>query len=600
VKCPKIKVSQIIVASLLLAFLTVPAQSQAATDPSGSISFPNVYGSGSNKTVSIVSPALGPGTGAFTYEFWFKNNMDSSTVTKSGAIYTSTNLLGTRSDGGGPGVSGTGFDLFYNFTGAWTGSAPQLEPQVELYYAPGVGHPDYPGYSASTGRPSQKSWHHLVFERDGSYNAKIYLDGVLVSSGRDSRNFDSTRITLGEKWPTNTEGGFQGYMSNFRYVKGVMVYTGNFQVPTSPLTSTQSAGTNIAAITAGETKVLLNSPNSDNFLKDYSSSNFTMSNNNTVLRSSDSPFTLPTLSSLSVTSGGFAGGTSTTITGTNLTSTTGVTVDGVASGTVTVNSSTSVTFITPAGTTGAKDVIVNTAYGTFGLTGAFTYANSQTITFPTLSDITLGGTAPTLAATASSNLTVAYSSTTSGVCTVSGSTITIVSTGSCSITASQSGGSGYAAAANVSKSFTITAPAVTNTYVQTPAPAPTKTQPPMVLTAEKTTLGWNEVTPIKLTGGVDSGTVTYLNSGDTLCIVDVGSNLLVTTAPGTCIVTAVNSGDFEYIWERSNEITINVMADLPAVSVIAKKSTIYCVKGKTTKKITAAKPKCPVGYKKRS
>jgi hypothetical protein len=205
-----------------------------------------------------------------------------------------------------------------------------------------------------------------------------------------------------------------------------------------------------------------------------------------------------------------------------------------------------------------------------------------------------------LAATASSGLTVSYASTTTGVCTVSGSSITVLTAGTCSITASQAGDANYGVAANVSKSFTITAPAVTNTYVQTPAPAPTKTQPPMVLTAEKTTLSWNEVTPIKLTGGVDSGTVTYLNSGDTLCIVDVSSNLLVTTAPGTCIVTAVNSGDFEYIWERSNEITINVMADLPAVSVIAKKSTIYCVKGKTTKKITAAKPKCPVGYKKRS
>ena len=152
-------------------------------------------------------------------------------------------------------------------------------------------------------------------------------------------------------------------------------------------------------------------------------------------------------------------------------------------------------------------------------------------------------------------------------------------------------------AANVAA---IAAPVVTNTYVQTPAPGPTKKQPEMVLTADKTKLGWNEVTPIKLTGGVDSGTVTYLNSGDTLCIVDVSSNLLVTTTPGTCIVTAVNSGDFEYIWERSNEITINVVADLPSVRVITKKSTIYCIKGKTTKKVTAAKPKCPVGYKKRS
>jgi hypothetical protein len=30
-----------------------------------------------------------------------------------------------------------------------------------------------------------------------------------------------------------------------------------------------------------------------------------------------------------------------------------------------------------------------------------------------------------------------------------------------------------------------------------------------------------------------------------------------------------------------------------------KKITITCVKGKTTKKVTAVKPKCPTGYKKK-
>ena len=33
--------------------------------------------------------------------------------------------------------------------------------------------------------------------------------------------------------------------------------------------------------------------------------------------------------------------------------------------------------------------------------------------------------------------------------------------------------------------------------------------------------------------------------------------------------------------------------------VTAKKVTITCVKGKTVKKITAVKPTCPVGYKKK-
>jgi hypothetical protein len=34
--------------------------------------------------------------------------------------------------------------------------------------------------------------------------------------------------------------------------------------------------------------------------------------------------------------------------------------------------------------------------------------------------------------------------------------------------------------------------------------------------------------------------------------------------------------------------------------VVAKKTTITCVKGKTSKKVTAVKPKCPTGFKKRA
>jgi len=42
---------------------------------------------------------------------------------------------------------------------------------------------------------------------------------------------------------------FNGYISNLRFTRYLRVYTGDFTVPTSPLTNTQSASTNIAAIT---------------------------------------------------------------------------------------------------------------------------------------------------------------------------------------------------------------------------------------------------------------------------------------------------------------------------------------------------------------
>jgi len=60
-----------------------------------------------------------------------------------------------------------------------------------------------------------------------------------------------------------------------------------------------------------------------------------------------------------------------------------------------------------------------------------------------------------LSATASSTLAVAFTSATATVCTVSGSTVTMLTIGDCTINANQSGGSGFDAAPQVSQTFTI-------------------------------------------------------------------------------------------------------------------------------------------------
>jgi hypothetical protein len=41
-------------------------------------------------------------------------------------------------------------------------------------------------------------------------------------------------------------------------------------------------------------------------------------------------------------------------------------------------------------------------------------------------------------------------------------------------------------------------------------------------------------------------------------------------------------------------------APVAPVTVAKKKSTITCVKGKTTKKVSAVTPKCPAGFKKKA
>jgi hypothetical protein len=81
---------------------------------------------------------------------------------------------------------------------------------------------------------------------------------------------------------------------------------------------------------------------------------------------------------------------------------------------------------------------------------------SQAITFNDPGTQTVG-TPLTLVATASSGLTVSFASQTSSVCTVNGTTATFVTSGACTIQATQPGNSQYSAATPVSQSFTVDA-----------------------------------------------------------------------------------------------------------------------------------------------
>ncbi|MEP9357665.1 Ig-like domain-containing protein [Sphingomonas sp. KR3-1] len=132
----------------------------------------------------------------------------------------------------------------------------------------------------------------------------------------------------------------------------------------------------------------------------------------------------------------------------------------------------------PAGT--SLNMLNGTVSGTPNTAGAFSYAiqatdsqgtpvtatgatvsgtiakGSQTITFAALSNASLSASPLTLTATTTSPLTVGFASTTTGVCTVSGTTLTLVATGTCSVTASQAGDANWNAASDVVRSFTVT------------------------------------------------------------------------------------------------------------------------------------------------
>ena len=98
-----------------------------------------------------------------------------------------------------------------------------------------------------------------------------------------------------------------------------------------------------------------------------------------------------------------------------------------------------------------------------------TGASSQTITFNPLTDKTYGDGSFNVSPTASSTLAVSVSSLTPDVCTVSGTTITILKVGTCTLRASQGGGTTggitYNAAADVDQSFEVLPKTLTITAV---------------------------------------------------------------------------------------------------------------------------------------
>jgi hypothetical protein len=82
----------------------------------------------------------------------------------------------------------------------------------------------------------------------------------------------------------------------------------------------------------------------------------------------------------------------------------------------------------------------------------------QTISFTNPGTQTIGTAVPALAGTATSGLTVSFTSATLNVCTVSGTygtAVTLVASGTCTIQATQTGNSTYAAAPPVSQTFTV-------------------------------------------------------------------------------------------------------------------------------------------------
>jgi N-acetylneuraminic acid mutarotase/ribosomal protein S11 len=174
----------------------------------------------------------------------------------------------------------------------------------------------------------------------------------------------------------------------------------------------------------------------------------------------------------------------------------------------------------------------------------------QTITFPAITGTQYALTQLTLSATASSGLAVTFSSTTTTVCTVSGSTLSLLVPGTCVLHAAQAGNSDYQAAPTLAQSFAVHAVPQTITF-----PAITGTQ--------------YALSNLPLTATATSGlTVIYTSTTPTVCTVS-GSTASLLIA-GTCVVDAAQAGNSLYA-------AAPTVAQSFAVHLVAQKMTFPAI-----------------------
>lgn len=182
--------------------------------------------------------------------------------------------------------------------------------------------------------------------------------------------------------------------------------------------------------------------------------------------------------------------------------------------------------------------------------------SSQTITFPVLDPVTYGDPDFEAGATASSGLTVTYSSGNEGVATVAGGLIRINGAGTAVITASQGGNDNYDAAVNVQRTLTVNKAQQSISF--SPVPSPAFGDPDFTLAATATS-----VLPVTFTG-----------SNNAVATIS-GTNVHITGA-GSAVITASQPGDQNYLAAPQIQQTLVIsraaqtitFPELPAVTFL--------------------------------
>lgn len=185
------------------------------------------------------------------------------------------------------------------------------------------------------------------------------------------------------------------------------------------------------------------------------------------------------------------------------------------------------------------------------LAAVLTGTQAQTITFGAAPSVGIGGTG-ILSASASSGLAVSFGSLTPSICSVSGSSISGLASGLCTIAANQAGNAYYEPAPQVTQTFRIGPPL---------SQAITFGPPPSVIV--------NGVGSLSATAS--SGLAVSFDA-NTPSICSVSGNVVTGLGIGSCTVTATQSGDVLYAAAPQVTQTINVAANSGSYGMVVTRA----------------------------
>jgi hypothetical protein len=231
---------------------------QGSFSPYGSNWSNNLVSSATTYFVTPSSSSLALGTGDFTVEAWV--NFSSLPAGGRGIFqFSSSTSIPANTNSLACGASST------------SGATWQIYANDTQYNS---------GASAVVG-----TWYHIAVVRS-SGTTKLYLNGTSIISQSDSKDYTQTYLIVGGFYGTSYL--MDGYISNFRVVKGTAVYTANFTPSTTPLT----AITNTSLLTCQSNRFVDNSTN-----------NFTLTLNGNPSVQRFNPFGTSTAYSTSVIGG---------------------------------------------------------------------------------------------------------------------------------------------------------------------------------------------------------------------------------------------------------------------------------------------------------